>query len=678
MIKTSKNGRKRSVTTFEEVRNRVFKTRENLTDGELDLIKAITLDMDRGELDLHADLVNHTYHTIPVSMEQFLEDPYYLGEGCATIFPAVKADLIELFKRPYREVVFTGSIGAAKTYSLSVAVCRILYELSCMISPQRTFGLPSSSQMFIPLISKNLTLARVVMKAAVDEKIKASPYFMTMFPPVIKSEETLFPSNIVLSIGSYGSDKVLGTDILTIALDETNFPPKRKAQQINVSMGQRLRPEHFDIVEKVYTGVVRRIKSRFQEAGGGFPGMVILASSAATIDSFTERKIRKSKNDPDVFVRDNTRWTLKPDSFSGEVFYVLCSTSSLQSKILTEDDYEYITDEYLDANDAFVMDIPIEYLPDFELNLEDSLRDIAGFSTQAVSLFMQRTKTVGECINSELFHPFSTTEWTAGTPGRISWDKITAKFERRLPGGFTEYAFKPALNSRALRWCHIDTSLSGDSSGICIGHIDRWVEVLRRGTDGEKYTDLAPHYIIDFMLRINPPIGEQIYMPDLRAIFYQFVEKGYSFRGFSCDQFQSAETLQQVKRQGIKTRLISMDETVEPYEELKSAFYEHRIEIYDYKPFIEEMTKLEYDRLNGKIDHPVAGSKDVSDAVAGVIWGLKTSSLKTPMEGVQGVNSMKDNEYNWVSPLIPAEEVDIDRVKRNGDDDELWTPIMFG
>jgi len=388
----------------------------------------------------------------------------------------------------------------------------------------------------------------------------------------------------------------------------TNFPPNRKSQQITTAMGQKKTKAHFDIVEKVYRNLVRRIKSRFQVAGGDFPGMIILASSAATLDSFTERKIRESRLDSSVFVRDHTQWTAKPGSnFCGEKFWVLCSASSMRSRIIGDDEVKHFTDEWLEENDSFLIDIPVEYKSDFETDIENALRDLAGISTQAISIYIQRPDAVDACVSEEMEHPFTAYEWTSGQAGAFKWNILCNMFERRLPGGYTETAWSPKINPSKMRWCHIDTSLSGDCTGFCVGHIDKWVEVVRRDGDGVRYTDLAPSYVIDVMLRVNPPAGEQIYMPDLRRFIYELQAHGYQFLGFSSDTYQSAEMHQQVKRRGISTHIISTDTSTDPYDELKMAMYENRITYYHYQPFIEEIKDLEYDRNVGKIDHQQAG-----------------------------------------------------------------------
>lgn len=612
MIVTTKDGRRKSILTSGEISSQAASAVSDLSQDEVDLLMGLVLGEEETQIEATDEMLSRLYHTTPVSMEQFIEDPYYLGESCETLYPQLRQDLIDLFDYPYREVVLTGGIGVGKTYVLSIALCRVLYLLSCLTNPQKVFGLSSGTEMVIPLISKNLILARDVMKTAVDDKIKESPYFMTKFTPRISKESTVFPNNIKVIIGSYTSERVLGTNVIACGLDETNFPPTRKAQQITTGFGKKRTAAHFDVVEKVYQGLARRIKSRFLNRVGDFPGMVILASSAATLESFTERKMEASENDSKVFVRDHTPWTVKPgDSFCGEKFWVVCSTSSLQARILDESEYDTVTDEWLEENEAWLLDIPIEYRTDFEIDIENALRDIAGISTQALSIFIQRRDAVDDCVNPGRSHPFSVYEWTAGGLGHFKWEELCRKFERRLPGGYTEEGYAPKINPKALRWCHIDTSLSGDCSGFCVGHVDRWVEVVRRDEDGTRYTDLAPFYIMDVMLRINPPQGEQIYLPDVRQLLYSMMNHGFSFMGFSTDTYMYAEMHQQVKRKGIRNvEIISMDTSVAPYNELKSAVYEGRIDYYKYEPFIEEFKALEYDRLKGKIDHPQSGSKD--------------------------------------------------------------------
>jgi len=196
LIRRTEGGRRKSFVSASEIEERGARCYEGLTADEKALLHHILreqhVDEDRHRRELD-ELYGYLYHTRPVSMEQFLDDPYYLGESCEALFPELRRDLIAIFSAPYREAVFTGALGVGKTTASSIILNRLIYEMSCMINPQRTFGLSSGSEILLPLISKNLTLAREVMKTAVDDKVKESPYFMKEFPPKFAREFTLFP-----------------------------------------------------------------------------------------------------------------------------------------------------------------------------------------------------------------------------------------------------------------------------------------------------------------------------------------------------------------------------------------------------------------------------------------------------------------------------------------------------
>jgi hypothetical protein len=683
MIRTGPDGRRRSERTAEEDQRAVTDALALLPDGPRTLFEGLLAEVDPARADqLSRELEEGLYHTPPVSMRQFLEDPYYLGESTTTLFPAIKDVLIHMFEAPYREVLLAGSIGYGKTFIASIAMCRILYELSCLRDVQATFGVGPGTEMVLMLVSKSLPLCREVLKTAVDDKIKLSPYFMGKFPPRFSTDFTMFPNNIRLSIGSYGAERALGKAIVAAVLDETNFPPKRHAQQIQQTLGKELTAAHFDIVEKVYQSLVRRIKSRFERVSGDVPGMVILASSAATLDSFTERKMRSAVNDPDVFVVEHSQWSARPEGhFSDEVFYVLCSRSSLRSKILDEAELAEIDDAWLEEHEAWLIEVPEDFRVDFEGNLEDSLRDIAGVSTQAISAFFQRVEAIDACIVDRP-HPFTDYVWVAGSPGQFNWKQMCRSVQRRLPGGHVEEAWVPREAPSAPRWIHIDVSTNRDYTGFCMGRIERWVEVVRRDGDGNRFTDSAPYYIIEVLLSIRPPTGEQIYMPDLRRLVYELQTHGYPIAGFSTDKYEHVEMHQQIQRRGIHAELISMDTTMDPYEELKSAIYEHRIEYYHHELLLNELRALEVDRIKGKVDHLKHKTKDLADSLAGAVWGLHQRAGRLPWAADADTPRVKvGHEHQWVSPLIPAEDVDFEEIRaaqRSMQDSDLLPPILMG
>ena len=656
MIKTVKHGRRHSHRTDEEDEAMIMAEIEAMSDSERAYLDAMIAADGLGDV---SDVVklgrNITFRWDPVSVEEFLSEEYYLGLSTTTLYPKLRDDLIELFETPgIREVIMTGSIGYGKTMFGSVAICRILYELSCLNNPQLAYSLSPGSEMVISTISKSLPLARTVLKSAVEDKLKISKYFEEKFAPNRWGGDlTQFPNCIQLGIGSFGSERTLGQNVFSGVMDEANFGAM-KGQQIAVTGSGQKTVAQYDLAEKVYAGLVRRIKSRFQRAGGSLPGMMILLSSANTIGSFTDRRIKEAANDPGVFVRDYSTWEVKPPShYTGEKFKIVVGTSALRSRIVAKKDEPDLNPEWLEREGAHLIDVPMEYLDDFERDLEGSIRDIAGISTHAISLFLHRIETVEEARRENRTHPFSVMEYTYGDPGKFLWGAMSNSGERRLPGGYKETVWKPRRNPQALRYVHIDPSISGDCTGIAMGHVERMVEVVRRDQDGKEYNDIAPYIVIDFMLRVIPPSGEQIFLPDVRRLVYELMEHGFSLVGFSCDSYQSVEMIQQMKTRGVKSEVLSVDATTAAYDSLKSALYEHRIEYYEYEPFEKEVKALEYDQIKGKIDHPKAGSKDVADAVAGVVHGLTERARRmpiAPMAGDVAIDEDEQPDMSWVNP----------------------------
>ena len=647
------DGRHRSERTKGEDRALLMQQLSELTPAQRKLVKAMLVSATQGDGDLFDYMNDSRWLRKPVSVRQFLEDPYYMGSSSQTLYPRIKEDLIEMFETPgIREVVLTGSIGYGKTTFISFATCRLLYELSCLRAPQSAYGLSLGSEIVIALMSKSLHLSRQVMKSAVDDKVKLSPYFMEHFKPDFRSDNTFFPNSINLSIGSCFSERILGMNVLGGAMDEANFMVS-KGQVIGKNGGKKATVAQFDLAEKMYASIVRRIKSRFLKAPQDLPGLMILASSAATIDSFTNRKIRDSYTDPSVFVRDYAAWDVKPkQNFNGEKFWVLIGNSAVHSRVIKDKaDADAIDRGWLQEQECRIIEVPIEYYDDFDRDLENGIRDIAGISTHAISAFINRISRIEECVNKEMQHPFESMEYDYGSGAGFVWPSLCRKGERKLSGGYKEVFWQPLRNPKTARHVHIDPSLSGDSTGIAMGHIDRWVEVVRRGPDGEEYTDVAPYIVIDLMLRVNPPQGEQIFLPDIRRMVYELMEHGFHLSGFSCDSYQSAEMIQQMKAHGVQSEVVSVDRSMDAYDALKSALYERRIEFYRYDPFVTELRTLEYDKVRGKVDHPVAGTKDVADAVAGMVYalvkGARLSNVVMPDLDLE----TKDSD-SWVSNKI--------------------------
>lgn len=102
-------------------------------------------------------------------------------------------------------------------------------------------------------------------------------------------------------------------------------------------------------------------------------------------------------------------------------------------------------------------------------------------------------------------------------------------------------------------------------------------------------------------------------------------DHSYVVNGFI--SHNSTDSQQILRTKGFVTGLVSMDTTTKPYDVLKTAIYDGRVSIPEHPKLMRELQSLERDQKKGKIDHPSSGkvtSKDISDSVAGVVYGLST------------------------------------------------------
>jgi hypothetical protein len=578
---------------------------------------------------------NSTYQAIsravfdrePVDIRTFVQDPYFLGKSCESLYEPLKDELDRIFEADrYIDIILTGSTGWGKTFLGSIIFCRQLYELSCMRSPQSALGIAPTSNIYLFCMSKSLHLAKSVVLGKVMEKISSSPYFKKEFPWTERADGIRFPKSIIVEIGSVNSERALGLDVVGFLMDETNFMGRRKKPVIQ-SPGQTMTAANFDLAERVYVTLTNRIKSRFL-SGGKVPMKTVLMSSKTTSNSFSARRVNERKNDPTTYVVDKATWDVKPaESFSGKYFRVLVGQGSTRSRILAPK--EEVHPSAL-RDGSTIINVPFEYVKEFQINLVSSIQDVAGMATDAVASFL----TIQAClyrptIRPELKHPFSSETWILQSKLLPLWDVLCERKKIKVGMGHHEYRWVPRRHPDSVRVIHVDQSLARDGLGISMGHTTRLVQVERRSPDfAETYFESAPEIEIDFVLRVKPPSGEYILLQEIRALIYALRDHGFEIALTTLDKYQSADGIQILRDNGIPANLLSVDDGTEAYEALRNALMEGRVRMYEYEPFLTEMKQLEYDPLSRKVDHPLGGSKDTSDAVAGVVTNLELMALR--------------------------------------------------
>lgn len=615
------NGRDFSTRTQEE-ELALFKQRlAVLTEEERAVFRAVISDSIANNSfssndGLKALLEGVEYEQKPVSMEEFLFQDYYLGRSGRKVYPKLVDDLFELFDGKYYLAVFTGGIGYGKSFVATMALLRIIYLMTCMRSPQASYGLADGSVMTVTNMSVTLRLAQKVVFESVANILSESPYFKEACKFEMTMNEIRLPKSIWYAPSTSADSSVLGLNVIAGVCDESNFLDYNPRGKVST-------PNHreYSKAETLFNAIMRRMKSRYVQAGGALPGILFVLSSVRTPEDFTNQLIRESRDDPGVFVRNYALYDTRPVFMQSKRFKVLVGNERVRSRVVT-DDNKVEVDRLVEVNKddgVYTIDVPEEFRQDFDRDLDGSLRDIAGIATVAVHPFIQKYEKIEEMIDPMRVHPFTLFQWDSEEPLEVLWDQLT-----KVEDGRTI----PRVNPNAPRFVHIDLGVTGDAAGVCMGHVAGMRQVVRRNPSEDKATvEVAPIIYIDFILRIIPPKYGEISFGNIRSLLYKMIEHGFSIQHASLDSFQSVDMLQQFRLRGIVAEKVSIDISILPYEAVKSALYENRVSCYSYPPLNKELRELEKNVIRNRVDHPPKGSKDVSDAFAGVVYTLSISNV---------------------------------------------------
>jgi hypothetical protein len=438
--------------------------------------------------------------------------------------------------------------------------------------------------------------------------LEPSPFFKELGIKYGSSELVYPDKNIRVIAVSVRSADALGRDVFGGIIDETDF----MEGSVLKGSGGLSAPGNKPFAELLHESITRRMKSRYDRAGI-LPGKLFLSSSARHKGSFTNRRVGEAANESSVFCREYAIYDVAPkERFSDKSFWVLVGNERIRHKILSKEEFRKLGRRgrtLLEESGCRFIKVPENFRSDFERNIEDSIRDVAGVVTVTLSPFIQLRDRIYDMVDPTLFHPMSCESWRTDEYPHIFWDKITRMVTRRVGPGHMEQELCPIRHPEAVRHLHIDFSLGrSDAMGLCIAHTAGVVDVERRiAESGEAVSEQVPLIEVDLMLRIEAPPNGEIDLGAVRGLVYDFGKHGFNISFASSDWMPSADTLQQFEQRGINAEKISVDKTMEPYTYLKTAIYEGRVSIYKYPIVLQELEQLQRDESKGKIDHVPGG-----------------------------------------------------------------------
>lgn len=557
-----------------------------------------------------------------VDIQEFLESPEFMDLK-GHVWPNIMESMVDMFSNEnYIEFVLGGATASGKTFRAEIGMAYLVYKLSCYHNPQIEFGLaPGSSIIFIQQSITEKQAKKVVFDQ-LCARLRRSPYFRKNFPfdPGVKSE-LRFPKGIyVLPIG--GSDtSALGMNVFGGHIDELDFMARTK----DSTYVRYTDEEEYDQAERLYSTMIRRIKGRFMQHGK-VPGRLFLTSATNYPGDFIHRKIDEAKTDITIYVSSLAQWDALPeDRFGGKKFLVEVGNELKRSQIIRN------IDEAGDRED--VIEVPIEYKVEFERDIDAALRDLAGVATGMKHPFIPYREEIQEAQDkfaestggSQLFlRDSGIIDRIIENPERPMWDLLVNE----------EYFENCILDPNIVFAAHIDVAKSQDALGLAVGHIAGYLILPsakyynQRTEEFVEVTDMrAPMYRIDGALQLIAAPGDEIDLELVRDLVL-YLRGRLNLKWVTMDSYQSAMMIQAFRKAKIRSGVLSVDASLAPYTELKLATKDKRILLPPHEVLAREIREVELDSQAKTVDHISNGSKDVSDATAGVVYILQQKEAR--------------------------------------------------
>lgn len=526
----------------------------------------------------------------PVDIETFIRSKEYLGLGLegtdpdGRVWPEVMGELREICSGRFDLVLLVGGIGAAKTYSATLAIVYQLYRLLSLDDPHAHYRLDPASPIIVAVQNRSRKLAERNDYALARNIIKGSPWFQRNAPwdERLKSRVKFLGRNVELWPASGDPEDLLGMNLFSIVLDESNF--MARVEQSKRAPDGRV----YDAARENFEGALRRKQSRFPDGAGLF----CVASSRRYKGQFTDALQAEFADDERTYVYCHSEWSIRPELYKDSSWFQVFAGDRLRpARILGRSEKVDIADRGL------IVEVPERFRRRFESDPVRSLQDLAGISTEISGGFFTDKERLGRaaCLESRII-----------TSPDVEADATRLLLPKRI-------LVPECLDSP--RVVHGDLSLTGDLTGIACGFIRRYNE---RG---------LPEIDVDAVARVHPPRHGQIELDSILRLIQGWIRQGIPIVWVTFDGYQSADLLQRVKRLGVKTGRLSADMTtpgdpMAAYETLRAAISEGRFRFPNDPETIEDMLWLQADYEKRRVDHLPNRKKDTADCLAAIAYHL--------------------------------------------------------
>ena len=587
---------------YEDVLHRIQTVYASCSKMEQNTLKIILQEMvDKGYSQTLEQLWLSDFKEVPVSIDEFLRNPRYLGntnnQG-ESVYPFWKHTLNDIFNNgnKFFEIILSGATRIGKSSTAVSIVAYMLYRLMIYKDPHSYFKKKEVSKFTIAFANLTKDLAAGVAFREFQTTLRESPWFNDhgKFSNSASNYVYLPEGGKIDIIPASDSAHVLGMQVWACLMDEVNFS-RSGVKDINIAK------QHM---KNLYNTVHARITGTFK-LGGEVYGKLISSSSKNTDSDYLSEHIETQLNagNSNMYLVDKPQWEVLPkEMFSPEKFYITVGDRYKRGFVIPKENED---EQHLEAyrkSGYRVLAVPKDFKTNFLADYDIALRDIAGISvTGAMGFITQDSITPN--VTSARKNPFFEDILVIGIRDNDSIEnhchpEVVDKHIKSLPMNI-----------------HIDFAEVSDRIGISGVVQDGMKNVLDLDTERRV---MLPFYRQVFQVGIEAPSGDRMSFQKVINFMVWLRRTGFNVNIISTDQFQSSYVRETLAQQGFAVEKISVDVSEDPYIGLRNLLQDQRLELIKNQKQEDELVKLQ--RLNNRIDHPQNGSKDLSDALCGACW----------------------------------------------------------
>ena len=577
------------------------------------------------------------YKRICPTIEEFLTNKFYMGYANATLYPYWKEKLSEIFKSgsPIRKIIFSGCLGSGKSTVARKAFIYVLYRILCLRYPRAVFNIDNDATIANFVIATTLKQVYEVNMLPFVKLMETMPCFQRVMSQrsfenfnleddkcpipftLEKSTGTVyFPDNIILTSGS-NAQHFTGMNVVNSFADEVN---------------------DYGSIENtiaLLNTLDNRFSSRF--ASSDFVMQSVVSSARTTNSALGEYIRHLPKNDPSILKLSPKLYEVKPDpEFKGDgtTFPVMVGNGSIPSKIITDPGEIKAIEEntYLIPNGCEIIHVPTVYKSKFELQLDQSIQDIAGMTTSDNNMVFRDTSLLEDLeLTPEMYLEINLLD----NVNILEQLQPYNLFEKTISG---QWQFKRA--PKAERFIHLDLATGGEN------HCDAGLCMLHKESQVDENTGITNTiYVVDLLLAINAKT--KIDLTSIQKFILDLVTiKQIPIHTVTADQYQSEILLQQLTLSGYFTKVnkLSVDIKLEPYMNLASLIEKGQIKIGKCPKLKKELEALVIEK--NKVTRTTE-LKDLADALTGAVWNAQVAYDILPVYNYVSIKKEINNTMDY-------------------------------